>query len=283
MKTFSKSPGSERLVAVPCDLCGRESTRPLYGPRSLWVRCTECGLVYQNPQPVREELLGRYDDAYFNYEIENETGFFELMKLGLADIHFQEIESTLGDTRSFLDVGCATGMLIEWAKSRGWREKGVEVCSPAAEYGRNERGVDIFAGVLEEARFEDASLDVVHCSHLIEHLNDPHGFVQEAKRILAPGGYFIITTPNIDGLQSRLFRADWRSLIADHLYLFSASTLERLLRKQGFEILRRKTWGGLGVGTAPPWIKRSVDRLAKRFGFGDVVIVLARKPESARE
>ena len=36
--------------------------------------------------------------------------------------------------------------------------------------------------------------------------------------------------------------------------------------------MRTVTWGGLAKGTVPDFIKRPADRMAKRFGFGDVVL-----------
>jgi 2-polyprenyl-3-methyl-5-hydroxy-6-metoxy-1,4-benzoquinol methylase len=182
-----------------------------------------------------------------------------------------------GTPRTFLDIGCATGMLIESMRGEGWEVRGVDVCRESAEYGRVHRGVDIFPGTLDEAHFADGSFGVVHFSHLIEHVPDPRGFLGEVRRILAPGGFAVITTPNIDGFQARLFGKAWRSAIADHLVLFSRKTLIRLVRESGFDVLQSVTWGGLAVGTAPFIVKRPVDRLAKRWGFGDVVMVLAAK------
>jgi 2-polyprenyl-3-methyl-5-hydroxy-6-metoxy-1,4-benzoquinol methylase len=241
-------------------------------------KCPSCGLIYQYPRPKQEQLVSRYDREYFAYELENERGFFGLMKKALADVRFfEEIETSVGAGR-FLDVGCATGMLLAEMKRRGWNEKGVEVCAPSAEYGRRERGVDIHTGTLEEASFSGESFDVVHASHLIEHLTEPEGFLRELFRLLKPGGWAIITTPNAAGLQARLFGGGWRSAIADHMYLFSRATLTALMRKSGFEIERWKTWGGIAAGLAPGPIKRLVDASAKRFGFGDVMVIRARKP-----
>ena len=95
--------------------------------------------------------------------------------------------------------------------------------------------------------------------------------------MLKPGGFAVITTPNVDGFQARLFRAGWRSAIADHLVLFSRRTLGKLLLDAGFTVLDSVTWGGLAVGTAPALIKKPVDRLAKKLGFGDVVLFLTEK------
>jgi hypothetical protein len=95
--------------------------------------------------------------------------------------------------------------------------------------------------------------------------------------VLLPGGYAVITTPNIDGFQARLFRQQWRSAIADHLTLFSKKTLERMIRETGFDVRQTVTWGGLAAGTAPGFVKKPMDILAKRLGFGDVVLKLAAK------
>jgi len=53
--------------------------------------------------------------------------------------------------------------------------------------------------------------------------------------------------------------------------------LKRLLRKEGFKVLKIKTWGGLAVGTAPLIIKKPADYPAKKFGLGDVMLFLVEK------
>ena len=89
----------------------------------------------------------------------------------------------------------------------------------------------------------------------------------------------IVVTPNTSGLQARVFGERWRSAIADHVHLFSERNLIRLLRESGFTVVATQTWGGLGVGIAPAWLKRPIDRLAKWWGFGDVVLVLFARDE----
>ncbi len=267
----------ERFAGVPCPSCGSLRFRArLRGKGCRFVTCRDCQLVFQNPQPLFDDLKGRYGQTYFEYEIANEANFHRLMELGLADIGFAGLTGGLPPDRRFLDVGCATGRLLEAMRARGWSVQGVDLCRQSAEYAAARRGVMVFTGTLEQARFPAASFHAVHFSHLIEHVPSPRAFLSEVRRILTPAGFAVVTTPNVDGLQARLFRGQWRSAIADHLTLFSGRTLRRLLEQSGFEVRATQTWGGLAQGTAPAWLKRPVDRLAKRLGFGDVVLMLAR-------
>jgi SAM-dependent methyltransferase len=278
MKTYSSTPEKETYKENSCRICGSvDSTEYLKSDDYRFVRCRGCHFVYQNPVPVFSDLKKRYTQNYFEYEIKNEENFFSLMKLGLEDIGFDTMPPDTFQNRNFLDIGCATGMLCAYIREKGWNVRGVDICRESAAYGNEKRGVDIFAGTLEEAGFPESYFSFIHTSHLIEHVPDPVSLLGEIHRILAEKGIAVITTPNIDGFQAQLFKNRWRSAIADHLYLFSRSTLSRLLMDTGFSIHKTLTWGGLAVGTAPKPVKRVMDFLAKRFGFGDVMLFLVKK------
>lgn len=279
MKTFSTLPGDEEREVRLCPLCGSAEQRLLWEmPPSRFVQCRRCRLVYQNPQPLSRELEARYDGAYLAYELENEEAFYRLMRMALDDIAFGQIEDLWRSSGLFLDVGCATGRLLQSLGEQGWRVQGVEVCKPAAVYGRENRDVPIYTGPLETAGWEDESIAVVHSSHVIEHLADPAGFIREAYRLLKPGGYLLITTPNRGGFQARLFQSRWRSVIHDHVVLFSRENLKRMVQEKGFKVEKCATWGGLARGSAPDIVKRVMDRVVKPLGWGDVMILRAHKP-----
>ncbi|MDR2617560.1 MAG: class I SAM-dependent methyltransferase [Treponema sp.] len=292
VKTWSTPAAQEKSRLIPCALCGALSFKPALKCEGFaYTRCACCGLVQMNPQPLAAEVGRRYGEAhgedYLAYELKNERPFLELQLLALKDAGFWDFEAELIKRRPqgrgkprVLDIGCATGTLLAELRDRGWDCTGVEICGPEAAYARKERGLDVRSRPLEENRFPENYFDAVLASHLIEHLNNPGSLVREALRILAPEGVFIVTTPNIAGFQARLFRSSWRSAIFDHLYLFSIKTLSTLLRQQGFIIEKTATWGGLAAGTAPVPVKRLFDKAAKRFGFGDVMLIRAGKPLS---
>jgi SAM-dependent methyltransferase len=289
VKTFATKPSDEPLRPVPCALCGAEGLPSAFA--RLWscegfsfVRCRGCGLVQQNPQSESAAVASRYDGAYLRYEEANQFAYRDLELMALHDLGLDGLASPLfsraleaGRRPRVLDVGCSTGALLAALREKGWDAQGVEISPEQARYGEEHYGLPIFAGSLEAAAFPSAAFELVHASHLIEHLNEPGAFLDEVSRVLAPGGLVILTTPNVDGLQARLLGARWRSAIYDHLYLFSLRTLRSLLVSHGFSIDRSITWGGWARGLRPGFIKRPMDRLAKRCGFGDVVAVLARK------
>jgi 2-polyprenyl-3-methyl-5-hydroxy-6-metoxy-1,4-benzoquinol methylase len=284
IKTWSTPVENQETKTIPCALCGGTVFKQsLQCEGFSYVRCAQCGLVQMNPQPATEDVRKRYQEAYgtdyLSYEIANEASFLRLQELALRDAAFEAIEAQClkEGKNQLLDIGCATGALLEKLRNRGWNVSGIEISTPQAEYARQERNIDVHGVPLEKAGLQSASFHAVLASHLIEHLNDPMFLIREVHRILVPGGYFLITTPNISGFQSKLFGKHWRSAIFDHLYLFSKKTLHRALKNAGFIIESTVTWGGIAAGIAPKPIKTCIDKAAKRFGFGDVMLIKAKK------
>ena len=286
IKTWSTPAAVQEERIIPCALCGGSCFKKRFSCGGFgYVRCTRCGLVQINPQPVPAAVRNRYDGGhgadYLSYERANETAFLRLQEMALQDAgFFDDPDGYLTDREppKVLDIGCATGALLASLREKGWQAAGVEISLPQAEYARRERNLDVRTLPLEENRFPPDSFRAVLASHLIEHLNDPASLVREAYRILIPGGRFYVTTPNIAGFQARLLGKLWRSAIFDHLYLFSTKTLPALLMKNGFTVEKTVTWGGLAAGLAPLQIKAWADRAAKRLNMGDVMIVRAGKP-----
>ncbi len=264
---------SNSFEKVCCNIC--ESTNAsmfLQMEDYIYQKCDKCGLIYQNPRPVFKELKKRYARNYFDYEHSNQENFFHLMKLGLRDIHFDSLYTGENGEKRFLDIGCATGLLLNHMKYKGWKATGVEICKRSAEYARKKFGLDVFIGTLEEAQFPDNYFNVIHLSHLIEHVPDPKALLLEVRRILKIEGHVILTTPNVDGFQARFSRQEWRSAIPDHIYLFAKRTMKKLLSDLHFHIISQISWGGIPVGKRPGFLKYPADKLAKLFNVGDVML-----------
>ncbi|MHB8502238.1 MAG: class I SAM-dependent methyltransferase [Candidatus Acidiferrales bacterium] len=147
-----------------------------------------------------------------------------------------------------LDVGCGNGSFLATMRSLGWNVKGVEPDIRSASIAREEFGLSVTAGTLEDARFPPDSFDCITAHQTIEHMHAPVVFLQESFRILKPGGKLVVTTPSLPSLGHRLFGRCWRGLEPPrHLYLFSPRALGKLVERMRFrvEIIRttaRSAW-----------------------------------------
>jgi SAM-dependent methyltransferase len=102
---------------------------------------------------------------------------------------------------SILDVGCGDGaMLFRYFKQVPREFYGVEG-APDCQAKAQQRGLKIFSYDLNGRwPFEDNKFDVVFSSQVIEHLHNTRLFVEEAYRMLKPGGTAIITSENLCSL-----------------------------------------------------------------------------------
>jgi len=103
--------------------------------------------------------------------------------------------------QSLLDVGCGDGgMLFEYLKQVPAEFYGVEG-APAHKAKAEERGLKVFSFDLNGRwPFESGMFDVVFSSQSIEHLHNTRLFVEEAYRVLKPGGTAIIMSENLSSL-----------------------------------------------------------------------------------
>jgi SAM-dependent methyltransferase len=109
-----------------------------------------------------------------------------------------------------LDVGCGNGAFLAKMRDLGWEVVGVKPDPEAARVAREDFGVTVFEGRLEEAGLSDGSLDTITMHHVIEHISDPVDVLRECYRILKPSGILVIVTPNLNALGRHLMGMSWR-------------------------------------------------------------------------
>ncbi len=184
--------------------------------------------------------------------------------------------------RRVLDIGCGQGVLLDELATRLPAESqlvGLDVVPPPA--AAPWRGVT--GDIATRLPFADSSFDVVVAGEVIEHVPHPDLMLSEIRRVLAPGGRLVLSTPNMVGWANRvlvpfgiqpLFTETssevhlgrrWRVLgqgnqVQGHLKVFSHRALREILERTGFTIVR--TLGMPGEFPAP--VDR-VDRLCARF------------------
>ena len=241
---------------VKCNNCGADEPAPLNrGPDLLLnrpgdfrlVRCQACGLIYQNPQPEVDELAQYYPDEYLPYKKRvDELGFVKRRDEQYSlNRRCRQLMNHWQPPGRLLDVGCSTGLFLNAMRAFGWDVEGVELSEFAANYAREQFGLKVATGTLEEALLPGESFDVVTLYDVLEHVIDPKSTLREIHRILKPGGMILLSLPNPDSFEAKLFGSSWVGWDRPrHLHIFSASVLRRYLVEAGFDFGHVESLGG---------------------------------------
>jgi len=200
------------------------------------VRCTGCGLVHLDPVPTSDELAGFYAQDCYAYQPMKEDGRLKALSKKMLRTKIETHNPPYLRPDNFLDIGRGSGEYLHKMQAKGWDVMGVEPSIFGAEEGR-QSGLEIFHGVLHEAKFASGSFDYVRSNHSFEHVPNPVEVLDEIYRILKPGGKLFIGVPNIVSIPYRIFGKYWWYLGAPvHTYSYTVSTISTLMRRSGFVI-----------------------------------------------
>lgn len=227
-----------------CVLCGQASNETcIHKDGYSYIICKYCGLIYLTPQPSPKELKNFYNITYQVDFKRNKKTTSQKARWFLNEI------GKFAKPGSLLELGCSYGFFLKKAKEDGWKVKGLEWSDEACSYAVNQLNLDVSEESLQEITLTQWKFDVVTAWHVLEHLADPLHELSNIRNVLNPRGIFYFTTPNIDSLQFRLLGNKWEWLSPPaHLYLFGISSINNLLKKGGFEILKLETRRGDSKG-----------------------------------
>lgn len=103
------------------------------------------------------------------------------------------------DGGTVLDAGCGTGFGTSILARRAERAVGIDLKDKLLEYARQEYdrpGLEFRVMDAVDLAFDDGSFDAVVADELLEHLPAHRPFLDEAVRVLRPGGTFVCATVN---------------------------------------------------------------------------------------
>jgi SAM-dependent methyltransferase len=234
------------MSEIVCNLCGAQDARVLFRKDSAdFLQCRQCGLEWVHPLPDMEEMRKLYSSPkYYSTDNISQCGYSDYVRnkhlyVNLFNRRLDEIlRHTDGRRGRLLDVGCATGVLLELARLRGWEVSGVDVSEYATGIAREYYCLDAFTGELAEAGYPDGRFDVIVMDDLIEHVADPAALVQESRRILNASGLLTLNTPNRAGLWHLFMGRRWfHYRQSEHTYFYSPRVITDLLNRHGFDVL----------------------------------------------
>ncbi len=205
-----------------------------YGSRWTFFSCRTCAFVFANPAPSRGEIERFYAalaDEEYSQEDEGRGRNFSTILRRLR--RFAPPGVTL------LDVGAASGIFLQLARSSGYRVAGIEPSAALVADAERLFGLNLFCGTVEQFKAED-DYAVVTLLDVLEHVLDPGALLATLNRLMAPGAMLVIVTPDIRSLAARVMGGRWWHYRIAHIHFFNLRSLAWVLEKNGFEIVLRK-------------------------------------------
>ena len=263
-----------RTEKISCNLCGSKNFTFLFEARDRlhgiegtfsYVRCSECGLVYMNPQVVPEDIGELYPSDYAPHSTTAKGSaatirslYNQLMKIPVSAQFIRwvtnvkisnDIYRRLNQNSRVLDIGCGAGAFLNRVKTeKGCEVYGVDISEAAVDAAKNSFGLNIFKGTIVEAPFEKGSFDVVTAWWYLEHVPDPDATAARISSLLKPDGYCIIGVPNFESFNAKGFKDRWYHLDCPrHLCIWTPSAMKRLLEQHDLTVTKiiydKTPWG----------------------------------------
>jgi len=200
----------------------------------------------------------RAQETYFRHSWSHIYYLWKVRKVMLGKTTLQVLRSLPPGPRRVIDLGSGPGSVIfdiadvcgdiqevEWfgldLNLRETREASERNAFRVEE--RQKKSVNFVVGDLFDLPFADASIDLLVSTEVVEHLPDPRPALQEMARVLKPGAFVLITTPNPLNMPTRV-----------------GHTINNLTGGA----LKKVFWKGHDTVSAPP--------LSAEVGFGHVSV-----------
>ncbi|MDD4354001.1 MAG: class I SAM-dependent methyltransferase [Candidatus Nanoarchaeia archaeon] len=264
-----------KFKLVNCDFCGLSKLSKLYSAKDNYhkrnglfsiVKCDKCGLVYTNPQPTKETMSFFYSDSAGYFKPVKTSGkdswIYHALLREYYDYYPHEKSNKIAKTILFpyylltfkkmksegmpkfvneghlLDIGCSYGNFLSKMKKLGWQVKGIELNKKAAEWGRKNSGLNIINSDIDHLKTNE-KFDVITMRMLLEHVYSPKKVLKKVKGLLKPNGTLIISIPNFDGFEARLYgKYAYTLQVPTHLTHFTPKTIRLYLKSSGFKDIK---------------------------------------------
>lgn len=177
--------------------------------------CTECKNVQLGTIISRERM---FEDYYY----------LSSVNPGLVR-HFNKLAQKLAMAKFVVDIGSNDGILLKPLKELGVKALGVDPSINVSKIA-NDAGLTTLTGFFDEAMAEQINKDwgqpdVVVASSIFTHLEDPLGFSQAVKRMMAPDGSLIIEVEYIGNILKDI---QFERFYLDRIFYYSLTSLRDL-------------------------------------------------------
>jgi SAM-dependent methyltransferase len=220
------------------------------------VECKNCRFTFCNPrfdgaEKIENDHYAGIDTYFFNGKNDFSTSLTKRVKL---------LQKHTSGKRG-VDVGSGRGEFLNCLVKESYDVIGVEPSAGLAKFSATEYSATVKNDFFENLEYEN-EFDFITSIHSLEHMEDPHKFIQTCHTALKKDGLIFIEVPNsgaailtITNLGLRLIGKKWNTKLAPlhppfHHISYNNSSLSKLLQKNRFEVVTTRTFTATDRGEA---------------------------------
>jgi len=209
-----------------------------YGVTLTLHKCEDCSFLFADPSETAH-LTALYEqlvDPSYEEGAENRALQMRwLLRLGKA---------IRPQARTLLEIGAGSGLLVSEAGHMGLQAVGVEPSNSLVATAKKSRGVDLIQGIYPHPQLAGRRFDLVYLIDVIEHVEDPVQLLADCASALAPGGVFLVVTPDVSSMAAKLLGRRWWHFRLAHVGYFNRRSMSEACRRAGLTIesSRRIRW-----------------------------------------
>jgi 2-polyprenyl-3-methyl-5-hydroxy-6-metoxy-1,4-benzoquinol methylase len=206
----------------------------------IW-QCANCSLRFTQDVPEQNDIGRYYQSEEYISHTETSKGIVNRLYLFVRQFTLRSKENFIREQTglkkgNLLDVGAGTGAFVHRMQTVGWQVTGLEPDEKAIQRAASQYGLSL-QPVPSLFHLEPASFDAITLWHVLEHVHDLHGYMQQLKKLLKPSGKLFIAVPNYTSYDAECYRSDWAAYdVPRHLYHFSPAAMQMLVEKHGMTV-----------------------------------------------
>ncbi len=146
---------------------------------------------------------------------------------------------------SILDVGCGEGFTLKKLEEKkiGKKAEGIDYSNDAIKIGKKiYPELTLSKGDVYDLKYPDNSFDLVICTEVLEHLEDPAKAVAEMRRVTSK--YIIFSVPNEPFfIMANFLRGKYLKSLGnhpEHINHWTSWGFESFLKKNGLTVVKSK-------------------------------------------
>lgn len=273
-----------------CPLCGAVERRThlnrmIRGIPLQFSRCVVCGCIFQDPIPDAATLRSYFsstqfvNDGHHTSDLADTLGYYDYNAWDFsyrrtASIRLRNIARWVPPPADLLEIGTATGSFLDEARGRGYRTRGLDISELLGRNAREQYGLDIETGFIEDHPLPPDSYDVICAFGGVACWWNPKNALANIRQALRPGGVFVLNFSDVSNILARIAGDGYPEFNHASLVVYSNETLAELLRNAGFSIVYNRTeWQYASLERIVTyWRSNTLQALVQALGISKVMV-----------